>query len=167
MGHCFPLKRMTEQHQMIAMRRHASRHGVHTLDTCFVAIVNRYKPQWDLFSITASAKYAFLIAASPLSLLITGGQQTYTDIFIQDHRTHRVMVAEGRRTAARRRAVGAPWCASAGFHLPVPWLPLPGLIENIPWNFLTLPRPRHRFTHTHTQISLTKKKLFASCYAGQ
>lgn len=49
----------------------------------------------------------------------------------------------------RQCVVGALWCASAGFHLPVLWLPLPGLIENIPWNFLTLPWPRHHFTHTY------------------
>lgn len=46
--------------------------------------------------------------------------------------------------------VRALWCASAGFHLPVPWQPLPALIKNIPWNFLTLPRPRHHFAHIHT-----------------
>lgn len=40
---------------------------------------------------------------------------------------------------------------SSGFHLPVLWLPLTILIENIPWNFLTLPWPPHHVTHTHTR----------------
>lgn len=55
--------------------------------------------------------------------------------------------------------VRALWCASAGFHLPVPWQPLPVLIKNIPWNFLTLPRPRHHFAHIHT---LTRMFMFVT-----
>lgn len=56
----------------------------------------------------------------------------------------------GKCCEGRQCVVGALWCASAGFHLPVLWQPLPVLIENIPWNFLTLPRPRHHFIHVHT-----------------
>lgn len=38
--HCFPLDRMTQQRQMIAVKgEHARRHAVHILDTCSVALL--------------------------------------------------------------------------------------------------------------------------------
>lgn len=98
------------------------------------------------FSITHTPKYAFLV-----TLFLDHMQ----NINIPCHFYTQVHTWEGGEECCEGRQcfVGAAWCASAGFHLSVLWLLLPSLIENIPWNFLTLPRPRHSHfadVHTHT-----------------
>lgn len=52
-----------------------------------------------------------------------------------------------RRIGRALRCWSFIWSTSSGFHLPVPWLPLPILIENIPWNFLPLSWPPHDVMH--------------------
>lgn len=154
---------MTQQHQMIAVKgTHARRHVVHTLDTCSVAIVNRYKPRCPFSPPHSLSKIAVLCL--PLSQLL----QTINIHSFLYTSTHRVSIcAEVWRSAARVGSVLLELCGVlqqvfiyqfSGCRCPV----LLKTSHGISWHCHGVDTTSHTYTRTRVSVYVCDVKVIWS-----